>query len=101
MRYAIPAVPALVGLLFAFFAGWCWNEHVNASKLSRITEERDAYFKLSTEALQMSDRALNASLENSATLEVCLGKLGLKPAALVPTQKPASGDPRRLAQFQP
>ena len=95
-------IPAVLALGMAFSSGWLSNEYLNARKLARIAEERDAFLEMSKAAVSMSERSLQKSLENAQTLEVCLGKIGLKPAVLTPTQKKTEEpDGTRLAHLRP
>ena len=100
MRISLPAAPVVLVLGLTFAAGWFSSELSMSKKLQRITEERDTYASLVKAAVAMSDRALEHSLNNAETLEVCLGKLNLTPVVLTPTRRQVARDSARLAQLQ-
>lgn len=86
MRISLPAAPVFLVLGLMFAGGWYIGDQRSAQKLARITEERDIALAMSKAALEMSEKALTHSLNNAGTLEICLGKLGLKPAVVTPVK---------------
>lgn len=74
-----------MGMTFA--AGWFGNDHLAARKLTRALEERDAALLMSQEALTMSEKALTHSLNSAETLAICLGRIGIRPAEVVPSKR--------------
>lgn len=101
MRISLPAAPVVLVIGLTFAAGWYIGEQHYAQKLVRITEERDLSLEMAKAAVEMSSKALEHSLSNAGTLEVCLGKLNLTPVVLTPTRQQVARDAARIAQFQP
>lgn len=101
MRVSLPAAPVVLVLGLTFAAGWYISEQHYAQKLVRITEERDLSLSMAKTAMEMSSKALEHSLSNAGTLEICLGKLNLTPVVLTPTRRQTADDQARLAQLQP
>lgn len=86
MRISLPAAPVVLVLVTLFGGGWYLGDQRSAQKLARITEERDIAMSTAKTAVEVSEKALEHSLSNAGTLEICLGKLGLKPAVITPTR---------------
>ena len=76
MKISLVAALAILGLVFAFAAGWYSNEVQNAHQLARLTDERDTALKMTHASLDMSQKAVSHALSSAETLEICLTKIG-------------------------